>query len=147
MSWITIEKRKKKKGFKSRSRHTIRQLKSIHLEKKSGNKIVTTFQSSKEAKEENLTNLTESSYLICTLLIDIFRFPIIVAIREPSHEFPLDCCKRFFCQPNCYFPRTESSMKWHFLYIYVHVHICILKILQKIKKKVMVSILLAIQNQ
>ena len=48
-----------------------------------------------------LTNLTESSYLICTLLIDILRFPIIVEIRELSHEFPEDGCKTISCQ-SCY---------------------------------------------
>lgn len=45
------------------------------------------------ALEKKKTNLTESSYLICTLLIDILRFPIIVEIRELSHEFPEDGCK------------------------------------------------------
>jgi hypothetical protein len=47
----------------------------------------------KEIKWYLLTNLTESSYLICTLLIEILRFPIIVEIRELSHEFPEDGCK------------------------------------------------------
>lgn len=41
-----------------------------------------------ETKRQTATNLVESSYLICTLLMDTFRLPIIVAIIEPSHEFP-----------------------------------------------------------
>lgn len=38
--------------------------------------------------------LTESSYLMCTLLIDIFKFPMIVAIREPNQELSGEGCKR-----------------------------------------------------
>jgi hypothetical protein len=45
-------------------------------------------------KKHVSTNLKESSYLICTLVIDILRFPIIVAIREPSHEFPAGGCQK-----------------------------------------------------
>ena len=41
------------------------------------------------------TNLTASSSLTCTLLIEILRFPMIVAIKEPSHEFPAGDCKRY----------------------------------------------------
>lgn len=40
----------------------------------------------------NTANLTESSYLMCTLLIVTFRFPIIVAIKLYSHEFPPGPC-------------------------------------------------------
>jgi hypothetical protein len=54
--------------------------------------IVTAASLAKVTPEENGWPglLTESSYLICTLLIEILRFPIIVEIRELSHEFPED---------------------------------------------------------
>lgn len=71
---------------------------------------------SKGLKWYLLTNLTESSYLICTLLIDILRFPIIVEIRELSQEFPEDGCKIIRDQ-SCYFKcihaRTCTRARTH----------------------------------
>lgn len=49
--------------------------------------------SPEESKFYYSTNLIESSYLICTLLIDILRFPIIVAISELNHVLPGGGCK------------------------------------------------------
>lgn len=57
------------------------------------------------------TNLTVSSYLIWTLLIDILRFPIMVAIIELSHEFPEGSCNTISCQ--WHFSNCSSILTTH----------------------------------
>ena len=61
-----------------------------------------------------LINLTKSSYLICTLLIDVLRFPIIVEIRELSHEFLGNGCKTISCQ-SCYINCINTHTSFYFL--------------------------------
>jgi hypothetical protein len=50
--------------------------------------------------------LTVSSYRMCTLVIEIFKFPTIVAIRELNQVFEVVSCKKVVTNGNSHHHNT-----------------------------------------
>lgn len=53
--------------------------------------------------------LMTSSYRMCTLLMEILRFPIMVAISEPNQEFPSGVCKTIPLRIKKQYPTIHKS--------------------------------------